>query len=175
MSLLKSRVCVCVQPRDSCITSLRFSLPCSVAYLDVSHQTPTATSTPQPVPVTTPTSRSTTGSADPLAVFADASARLNSYLAGAAMVRILACSLSSLHTHTHKHTHTHTHTHISLAPHRSDCGESQPSLELMVCNASPQRPLRSVRPLSGDSFCISSVSVSSRNHLATRGYLMCCS
>jgi hypothetical protein len=104
MSLLKSRVCVRVQPRDSCIPSLRFSLPCSVAYLDVSQQAPTATSTPHPVPATTPTSPSTTGSADPLAVFADASTRLMSYLAGAATVRILARLLSSLHTHTYTHT-----------------------------------------------------------------------
>jgi hypothetical protein len=43
----------------------------------------------------------------PDAVFADVSARLNSYLAGAATVRILARSLSSLHTHEHTHTHTH--------------------------------------------------------------------
>jgi hypothetical protein len=42
----------------------------------------------------------------PDAVFVDASARLNSYLEGAATVRLLALSLSRLNTHTHTHTHT---------------------------------------------------------------------
>ncbi len=47
----------------------------------------------------------------PDAVFTVASARLNSYLQGAATVRLLARSLSD-----YKHTHTHTHTHTSVSP-----------------------------------------------------------
>ncbi len=53
----------------------------------------------------------------PGAVFADASARLNSYLAGAATVRILARSLSSLHALTHTQTHKSTHTHTQKRTH----------------------------------------------------------